>query len=241
MQVSEYASLGFATSSATKLVDAAIASGRVRGLQRVPGFDLIGAYTDPSGARLGLVRRRGHDVVVTPALVSAQATRASVRRLNDHLAHASVLLDDDAVELIVSVDDPTQYPLAETGQFALISALTLGAICVRADVYRDEEHFLASRPDDDHPWSSRTLVSPSVAAVGLLGERELTARALVGFTVEWAERRTTELSGREFWYGVGRSVVPLAFALPAGLDVVPGNVVLGTFTLSASSGLWERA
>lgn len=243
MQHKEYESLGFATDSPTKLLAKAVSSGNVRGLQKVPGFDLIGAFTDPSGARLALVRRKGHELIATAALASDQTQRAAVYRITDQLAHASIMLDDDSIELLVNVDDPTQYPMRtdrDPDSFALISALALGAVCLRADVYRDEEDFLANRPDDDQPWSSRTLASPGLTAEGVLDATELTARALLGFTVRTAWLRTNELTGGEFWYGVGDSVVPIAFAMPARHTLLPGNVVLGTFLLSASSGLWER-
>lgn len=241
----EFTTLGFATDNPTKLLTAAVATGNVRGMQKVPGFDLIGAFTDPSGARLSLVRRRGHDVVATPALASSETHRAAVYRLTDHLAHASMLLDDDeAVDVIVSVDDPTQYPERtekDPDTFAVIQALALGAIGLRADVYADEADFEAHRPDEDQQWSSRALASPSVAAEGLLSKQELSPRAYASFVVESAWQRTNELTGREFWYGIGLSRVRLAFALPADLELQPGNVVIGTFSLTASSGLWDRS
>lgn len=245
MQSQELSTLGFATDNPTKLLTAAVATGNVRGLQKVPGFDLIGAFTDPSGARLSLVRRKGHDVVATPALASSEAHRAAVYRVRDQLAHVSFFLDDDeTLDAIVAVDDPTQYPERnpqEPSSFTLVQEFQLGAIGLRADVYTDEEHFLARRPDEDRVWSSRSLASPSVAAEGILSDGELTPRAFVGLTVESAWKRTNELTGKEFWFGIGLSKVRLAFALPAAMDVAPGNVVLGTFTLTGSSGLWDRA
>lgn len=245
MQAPEYRALGFDSDSPTKLLTAAVATGHVRGMQKVPGFDLLGAFTDPSGARLSLIRRKGHEVQTMPALASGEHHRAAVYRMGDHLAHASVFRadDDEPLELLVLVDDPTQYPERterDPGSFAIIQQLGLGAICARADVYADEEDFLAHRPDDDQPWSSRTLASTSIAGIGLLPLGELSARAVVGFTVETAWLRTNDLTGKQFWYGTGLSALRLAFAMPSDVELQPGNVVLGTFTLVASSGLWDR-
>ena len=244
MHSAEFQTLGFTTDKPQALLTQAVATGNVHGLQKVPGFDLIGAYTDESGARLSLVRRKGHDVEVAASLVSTQGHRAAVYRIGDRLAHASIMLgEDESLELIVQVDDPTQYPERsekEPGKFALISSLGVGAIYLRADVYADEEEFLAKRPDEDREWSSQSLASPSIAAEGILGDAELNARAYVGFVVKEASRRRNALTGQEFWCGTGRSAIPITFALPGGLDVQPGNVILGTFLLTASSGLWDR-
>lgn len=245
MQSTEFSTLGFATDNPTKLLTAAVATGNVRGLQKVPGFDLVGAFTDPSGARLSLLRRKGHDVVALPALASSETHRAAVYRITGSLAHASMFLDnDETLDAIVSVDDPTQYPERSDDQpdtFAIIQALSLGAIGLRADVYADEADFEANRPDEDRQWSSRALASPSVAVEGLLGKQDISPRAYASFVVEAAWKRTNELTGREFWYGIGLSRVRLAFALPADMELQPGNVVIGTFTMTASSGLWDRA
>lgn len=245
MESPELRTLGFATDNPTKLLTDAVATGNLRGLQKIPGFDLIGAYTDPSGARLSLVRRKGHDVQARSGLASSEAHRAAVYRLDDHHAHASIMLgDDDALDLIVSVDDPTQYPTRserDPNTFAVIQALTLGAIGLRADVYASEEDFEARRPDEDREWSPRALVSPSVAVEHLLAPQDISARAMVSFAVEAAWKRTNELTGKEFWYGIGLSRVRLAFALPADFELEPGNVVIGTFTMVASSGLWDRS
>jgi hypothetical protein len=245
MESQELQTLGFATDNPTKLLTAAVATGNVRGMQKVPGFDLIGVFTDPSGARLSLVRRKGHDVRATPSLASSETHRAAVYRVGDHLAHASLFIgDDETVEVIVSVDDPTQYPERtekDPDSFAIIQALTLGAIGLRADVYADEADFEENRPEQDREWSSRALASPSVAVEPILSKTEISARAYASFVVESAWKRKNELTGREFWYGIGLSRVRLAFALPASMELQPGNVVIGTFTLTASSGLWDRA
>ncbi len=245
MYSQELKTLGFAGQAPTTLLTRAIASGHVRGLQQVPGFDLIGCFTDPSGARLGLVRRKGHDVQVTPALASPETHRATVQRVRDELAHVSVLLgDDESLELLALVDDPVRYPLRSEGDpnsFTLIQALALGAVVIRADVYADEQDFEQHRPDEDRSWSSRSLASASVAAEGILSGRDLTPRAFATFTVESAWRRTNELTGEAFWYGIGLSRVRLAFAMPATYELEPGNVVAATCTLTASSGLWDQA
>lgn len=244
MQAPEFVTLGFATDNPTKLVTQAIATGGVRGLQQVPGFDLIGAYTDASGARLAITRRKGHELQAFPALASSETHRAAIYRVTDQLAHASLFLDDEeTLELIVAVDDPTQYPMRtprEPNSFTVVQALGLGAIGIRADVYADEEDFQRRRPDDDQPWSSQTMASPSIAVEGITDPTQLSPRSFVGFTVESAWKRKNELTGKEFWYGIGISAVRLAFALPAESDVQPGNVVLGTFALTATSGLWDR-
>ncbi len=244
MQAPEYQTLGFDTDDPTKLLSAAVATGHVRGLQKVPGFDLLAAFTDPSGARLSVVRRKGSEVTTMPALASAEHQRATVHRVGERLARVTLLpAEGESIELLMLVDDPTQYPErkpGDDGTVALIAQLFVGAICVRADVYADEDDFRARRPEEDAIWSSRTLASTSIVAEGILPPEQLSPRALVGMTVESAWRRTNELTGKPFWYGVGRSVVPLAFAMPAHFDLQPGNVVLGTFTLTASSGLWDR-
>lgn len=244
MHAQEFKTLGFTTDQPKALLAQAVATGNVRGMQKVPGFDLIGAYNDDSGARLSLVRRKGHDVEVGAALASSEGHRAAVYRISDKLAHASLVLEEDeSLELMVQVDDPTQYPERsekDPGGFAIIQSLTLGAIAVRVDVYPDEATFQASRPDEDREWSSQSLASPSIAAEGILGDAEINARAYAGFVVEGAWKRKNALTGREFWYGVGRSRVSLAFALPGDVELQPGNVVLGTFVLTASSGLWDR-
>lgn len=245
MLSSEFKTLGFASDDPAKLLTSAVATGNVRGMQKVPGFDLIGAYSDPSGARLSLIRRRGRDLEARAALASSETHRAAVYRLGDCLSHASVLLDEDSsLELLVNVDDPTQYPernAKDPNTFTVVQALQLGAIAVRADVYADEEAFLLQRPSDDEEWTSRAMASASIPGLGLLPVTELNARALVSFTVEQAWKRKNELTGKEFWYGIGLSAVRTAFALPGEMDLQPGNVVLGTFQLVASSGLWDRS
>ena len=65
--------LGFDAPDLDALVNSAAEAGAV-GVEDVGGFDLLAAYTDPSGARLALMKQKGHDEMETMASLVAPTT-----------------------------------------------------------------------------------------------------------------------------------------------------------------------
>lgn len=82
-------SLGFDASSLDELVSAAVAAGAA-GAQNVDGFELLAAYTDPSGARLGLVQSGG-ELDTIASLVCPTTHPAEVFRYSATLAQVDVM------------------------------------------------------------------------------------------------------------------------------------------------------
>ena len=83
-------SLGFDAPSLDELVDSALAAGAA-GVQHVAGFDILAAYTDPSGARLGLIKPFDGDLDTMASLVCPTTHPAEVFRYRDTLAQVDVL------------------------------------------------------------------------------------------------------------------------------------------------------
>ena len=82
-------SLGFDASSLDELVSAAVAVGAA-GAQNVDGFALLAAYTDPSGARLGLIQNGG-ELDTIASLVCPTTHPAEVFRYSETLAQVDVM------------------------------------------------------------------------------------------------------------------------------------------------------
>jgi hypothetical protein len=82
-------SLGFDASSLDELVSAAVAAGAA-GAQNVDGFALLAAYTDPSGARLGLIQSGG-ELDTIASLVCPTTHPAEVFRYSETLAQVDVM------------------------------------------------------------------------------------------------------------------------------------------------------
>ncbi|AXE39585.1 hypothetical protein [Acidipropionibacterium virtanenii] len=82
-------SLGFDAASLDELVSAAVTAGAA-GAQNVDGFELLAAYTDPSGARLGLIQSGG-ELDTIASLVCPTTHPAEVFRYSDTLAQVDVM------------------------------------------------------------------------------------------------------------------------------------------------------
>lgn len=128
--------LGFDAPDLDALVNSAAEAGAV-GVEDVGGFDLLAAYTDPSGARLALMKQKGHDEMETMASLVAPTTHpADLVRFSpavalvdiySHAGFASMLTGESVLTLpttnrrhvarfLANVDDPVEVPLcAEPG------------------------------------------------------------------------------------------------------------------------------
>lgn len=250
MESSQLHAVGFDAQDTNSLIESAFAAG-VRGVTSAPGFAMIGAYTDPSGARLAFVQREGQAAVTTAGLRSATSYRAQVVRFTDLLARVALYAPDAGGALLTQylamVDDPVAYPqhdLAADDQFSVVPALQVGALAIDAEVFDDEDAFLAS------PVSragALQLAPTALMSPGLLGLQadairldEASPTMLMAGTVLDVETRRNELTGIEFQYATVRSAADLSCAFPLDKPVAPGNVVFGTFYGTASSGTWDQ-
>lgn len=82
-------SLGFDAPSLDELVSAAVEAGAV-GAQNVAGMELLAAYTDPSGARLGLVQTGG-ELDILASMVCPTTHPAEVFRYSQSLAQVDIM------------------------------------------------------------------------------------------------------------------------------------------------------
>ncbi|MDU1587890.1 MAG: hypothetical protein E6873_01635, partial [Cutibacterium avidum] len=143
--------LGFDAPDLDVLVNSAAEAGAV-GVEDVGGFDLLAAYTDPSGARLALMKQKDRDEIETMASLVAPTTHpadlvrfSSTVALVDIYSHAnlaSMLTGESVLKLpaanrkhlarfLANVDDPVEVPLCpEPGDVTprFIEHLRVGAV-----------------------------------------------------------------------------------------------------------------
>ncbi|WP_353081291.1 hypothetical protein [Tessaracoccus lapidicaptus] len=242
--------VGFDAESLDQLVKAAFDAG-VRGVDSAPGFDLVGSYSDPSGARLSFVKRTGQGVSTTGALAAETRYRAQVVRFTDLLARVALYGPESPgpllAQFVALVDDPVAYPqhdLAPGGQYSVVEDLRVGALAIEVTVYDDAAAFEASpeaAPGGDLRIAADALISPSLLALqaAAIPPQEASPALLMGVEVTAVERRRNELTGAEFQYVTGRGAVEITCAVPAETPLEVGNVVHGTWYATCSSGIWD--
>lgn len=250
MQSPQLHSVGFDFDSMDDLVKSAFDAG-VRGIDSAPGFDLVGTYSDPSGARLSFIKRTGQGVSTTGALAAETRYRAQVVRFTDLLARVAIYGPDDPgpllAQFVALVDDPIayqQHELRRDGESTSVQALRVAALAIDVTVHEDAAAFEAS--PDAHPGGDLTLtadafISPSLLALqaGAIPAAEASPALIMSVRVDGVERRRNELSGAEFQFVTGRSLVDITCAIPADVPVEVGNVVHGTWFATCSSGIWD--
>ena len=242
--------LGFDFRSTDALVKAAFAAG-VQGINTAPGFELIGHHTDPSGARLSFIRRKGAQPDIAGGLVSTTIYRAQVIRFTDRLARVAVYSRDDEGrllgEFIAMVDDPIAYPQYDLSgsQFTIVQALQVAALAIDVQVLDDEAAFASSGASRLGPVEVEPTHLFSPGLIGLkenaLIPVEVTPTLLMGVVVEAVEVRRNTLTDVDFQYVTGRSGFEIACGIAMDTPVAPGNVVHGTWFATVNSGTWDRA
>ncbi|GAA4896516.1 hypothetical protein GCM10025789_12840 [Tessaracoccus lubricantis] len=242
--------VGFDFKNMDALTKAAF-DGGVRGVNKAPGFALIGAYSDPSGARLAFLQRKGQAVNVSAGLRSEATYRAQVIRFTDLLARVAVYSPGEdgglLAQFLAMVDDPIayeQHELGPGGGFSIIQALQVGALAMDVEVFADEAAFQASDAARVGAMlmEPRSMVSPSLMGLqaASITIEEATPTLLMAAVVEAVEVRRNELSGVDFQYVRASSIIDLTLAVPMEHPVEPGNVVHGTFYATANAGTWDR-
>lgn len=250
MESPQLHAVGFDFPSLDDLVKAAFAAG-VRGIETAPGFDLIGTYSDSSGARLVFIKREGESASTTAALSSTVTHRAQVVRFTDQLARVAIYNADDGeldAQFLALVDDPVAYPLSDLSDGKLLAVadnLQLAALALDVQVFPNAAAFEespAAQPTATVRVPADALISPSLMALqsGAIQPTEATPTLLMGIVVDTVETRRNELSGVEFQYVVGESAVRIAASVPMEQPVEPGNVVYGAFYASVTSGTWDQ-
>ena len=159
-------------------------------MEDVGGFDLLAAYTDPSGARLALMKQKDRDEIETMASLVAPTTHpadlvrfSSTVALVDIYSHAnlaSMLTGESVLKLpaanrkhlarfLANVDDPVEVPLCpepgdDTPRF--IEHLRVGAVANQMlRVFESEEEYGRSHEGSlggtgDLQFAAGTLISP---------------------------------------------------------------------------------
>lgn len=243
--------VGFDFPTMDVLVKAAF-DGGVRGVNTAPGFALIGAYSDPSGARLAFLQRKGQPSAVSAGL-RAEGTvyRAQVVRFTDQLARVALYSygEDGGLitQFLAQVDDPIayeQHDLSPGGGFSIIQALQVAALAMEVRVFEHEHAFQVSDAArvGSMLMEARSMVSPSLMGLqaASLTIEEAGPTLLMGGVVERVEVRRNELSGVDFQYVTASSIVDITVALPMDHPVQPGNVVHGTFHAVVNAGTWDN-
>lgn len=242
--------VGFDFKNMDALIKAAF-DGGVRGVNTAPGFALIGAYSDPSGARLAFLQRKGQAANVSAGLRSETIYRAQVVRFTDLLARVALYSSGEDGQLLAQflamVDDPIayeQHELGPGGGFSIIQALQVGALAMEIRVFEDEAAFSAS---DAARVGSMLMEPRSMASPSLMGLQsssitveEAGPTLLMGAVVESVEVRRNELSEANFQYVRASSIVDLTVAVPMEHPVEPGNVIHGTFYATVNAGTWDN-
>ena len=241
--------VGFDAPSLDSLIAAAFDAG-VRGINTAPGFALIGAYSDPSGARMAFLQRTGQQATTTAALVSDTPFRAQVVRFTDLLAKVALYAPDGEGRLLAEflslVDDPVAYPQYElTGsESTVVPALGVAALAIDVEAFSDEATFLVSPAAElgGAAMTAATLLSPGLYALraDAIGPGEASPTLLMAGTVVAVETRRNALTGVDFQVARLRSAVELTVAIPAEHPVAPGSVVYGTWFATCSAGTWDR-
>lgn len=242
--------VGFDFKNRDALVKAAF-DGGVRGVNTAPGFALIGAYSDPSGARVAFVQRKGQEAVISAGLRSQSVYRAQVVRFTDLLARVALYSAGEEggllAQFLATVDDPIayeQHDLGPDGGFSIIQALQVAALAMEVQVFDDEAAFLSSGAAQvgSMIMEPKSMISPSLMGLqaASLTIEEAGPTLLMGAVVEKVEVRRNTLSGVDFQYVQAASIVDITVALPMEVTVEPGNVIHGTFYATANAGTWDN-
>ena len=242
--------VGFDFKNMDALIKAAF-DGGVRGVNTAPGFALIGAYTDPSGARVAFVQRKGQAATVSAGLRSETTYRAQVVRFTDHLARVALYSygEDGGLltQFLAMVDDPIayeQHDLAPGGGFSIIQALQVGALAMEVQVFEDEAAFQASDAArvGSMLMEAKSMVSPSLMGLqaASLTIEEAGPTLLMGAVVDSVEVRRNELAETNFQYVKASSIVDITIAVPMDQPVERGNVIHGTFYATVNAGTWDN-
>lgn len=195
-----------------------------------------GVYTDPSGAKVAFGRAGDGTEYTDANLESPHAYPAQGYRVSHNLAHFDLLEGGDREgRFLAYVDNPTALTLTEPNKVTVRPA-ALGAEVV---VYASEDEYKQAQSEHDGlTLDAKHLKSPWLLALhsGDATGDEASSVAMFAAVVQSAQLRTNELTGREFWYVLGESVVPMAIALPAetAQNLHPGAVIAGAFIIVAS-------
>lgn len=242
--------VGFDFANMDALVKAAF-DGGVRGVNTAPGFSLIGAYSDPSGARVAFLQRTGQAATVSAGLRAETHYRAQVVRFTDQLARVALYSygEDGGLmtQFLAAVDDPIayeQHDLAPGGGFSIIQELQVAALAMEVQVFEDESAFHASDAArvGSMLMEARSMVSPSLMGLqaASLTVEEAGPTLLMGAVVDSVEVRRNELSEANFQYIRASSIVDITVAMPMDQPVAPGNVLHGTFYATVNAGTWDN-
>lgn len=251
-------SLGFDAPSLDELVSMAVEAGAV-GTRNVAGMDLLAAYTDPSGARLGLVQIGG-ELDVLASLVCPTTHPAEVFRYSQSLAQVDVMAPgrtgglgqrpERLARFLANVDDPLEYPLcAEPGDDTpkRVEHLRIGAVPTEfPKIYDSEEAYGRSEEGSmgaELSFAAGALISPWLLEIsaGRATRGQASAAAQMTMVVQRVEPRTNRLTGVDWLRVMGTTSIPMTLALPADLPHAPheGSVISATVTPVVSSGTWE--
>ena len=257
--------LGFDAPDLDVLVNSAAEAGAV-GVEDVGGFDLLAAYTDPSGARLALMKQKDRDEIETMASLVAPTTHPADLALVDIYSHAnlaSMLTGESVLKLpaanrkhlarfLANVDDPVEVPLCpepgdDTPRF--IEHLRVGAVANQMlRVFESEEEYGRSHEGSlggtgDLQFAAGTLISPWLMEInaGRATRGEVSAVAEMTMVCKRVEKRTNELTDVDWYRIVGDTSIPMTLAAPANLPRVPheGSVISGQVVPVVSTGTWE--
>lgn len=250
MESPQLHALGFDTEDFNELTSSAFKAG-VRGIDQVPGFALIGTFTDPSGARLAFLQRDGQPVDTAATLKSDVTYRAQVLRFTDHMARVTLYANDEEgaqlTQYLALVDDPVCYDQhelsADKNHGTMVDTLQVGMLALDIAVFDDEASFTASDEAKigDEVLDSTALMSPGLMALaaGAINLDEANPNVLMAAHVEKVDVRHNELTDTDFQYATIRSEATFGCAVPMDIPLAPGNVIFGTFQAGASSGLWD--
>ncbi len=242
--------LGFDAPDLDALVNSAAEAGAV-GVEDVGGFDLLAAYTDPSGARLALMKQKGHDEMETMASLVAPTTHpADLVRFSpavalvdiySHAGFASMLTGESVLTLpttnrrhvarfLANVDDPVEVPLcAEPGDDTprFVEHLRVGTVANQMlRVFESEEEYGRSHEGSlggELQFAAGTLISPWLMEInaGRATRGEASAVAEMTMVCKKVEKRTNVLTGVDWYRIVGDTSIPMTLAVSANLPRVP--------------------
>ena len=242
--------LGFDDADLDALVNSAAEAGAV-GVGDVGGFDLLAAYTDPSGARLALMKQKGHEEMETMASLVAPTTHpADLVRFSpsvalvdiySHASLASMLTGESVLKLpmtnrkhlarfLANVDDPVEVPLCpepgdDTPRF--VEHLRVGAVANQMlRVFEAEEEYGRSHEGSlgsELQFAAGTLISPWLMEInaGRATRDEASAVAEMTMVCKKVEKRTNALTGADWYRIVGNTSIPMTLAAPANLPRTP--------------------
>ncbi|WP_040162359.1 hypothetical protein [Nigerium massiliense] len=260
MDYADLTSLGFEYPDWPSLMKA-LDPAKLRGYEGRLGFRFLGAYTDPSGARLILTYTDADGTQTASDLVSDVSVAAGVTPVDKLAVRLDVLADPADAESVVTaylamLDDA--FVLSER---VVVRDLKVGAVALAARVYPSLDAFEASpdsyldpaehgqEPRRETTENGREITVPLRVSVPFLVSyallKEVADRgvsspvARVTGRIASVEERRNDLTGQRWWYVRVDSALPLAVALPGALDPAEGGVVAGDFWMVASTGAWD--